>query len=127
VASAAQGRWNREVVQRVGVESAQRVLVVGRGEDHEGHGVERGEQIEPRLSRHLHVEEQEVRLHLLERLASLRRVRGLADDLDFRVPAQEAAGSLRARRSSSTISALMVLVSPSVALLPPAKGPAATG
>src|SRR5262249_4572530 len=46
---------------------------------------------EARLARHLHVEEEQVRLQVLEGPARLRGAGRFADDLDLRVAAQEAA------------------------------------
>src|SRR5262249_30450726 len=80
-----------QVVERIDLEGAQRVLVIGRREDNKGHGIEGGEQVESRLAWHLHVEEQKLWLEVLERSAGLEGVRGLSDHLDLGMPAQETA------------------------------------
>ena len=49
-----------QVVDGVGFEGAQRVLVVGGGEDDEGLDVEAGEQFETVEARHLDVEEEHI-------------------------------------------------------------------
>src|SRR5262245_9503744 len=80
-----------QVVERAHLEGPEREFVIGRREDHERHRVERREEIEARLARHLHVEEEELRLQILERLPGGPGVRGLADDLDLGILAEETA------------------------------------
>ena len=74
----------QQIVQRMDIERAQRVLVVGRHEDDQRHarGADGFDDVEAGRAGHLHVQEHEVRLQPADRLDRLGAVLALGDDLE---------------------------------------------
>ncbi len=72
----------QQVVERPDLEGLYGVLVVGGGEDHRGDTSDATQHVEAGPLRHLHVEEAQVGLELVDDANRLVRIRGLADDLE---------------------------------------------
>ncbi len=72
-----------QIVERVNVEGAQRVRVVGGDEDHERHArrADGLDDVEPAVARHLHVEEDEIGLQFLDRGNRRHAIGALRDDV----------------------------------------------
>ena len=81
----------QQVVDRVHLECAQRVLVVRGDEDHRHVAADQLQHLEPIQLRHLHVEEQQVGRELRHRLHRLEAVGALRHDLDVRFGGEELA------------------------------------
>ncbi len=74
-----------QVVDRMQFERVDRVLIVGRAEDdRRAWPPERRGHFEAAASRHLNVEQHEIRRQLVDALDSLHAVFRIADDFDFR-------------------------------------------
>jgi hypothetical protein len=85
--------WLKQVVNRVGFECAERVLVEGRGEDDEGLSAESREQFEAVHARHLDIEEEHIdllRAKIVEGCDCDRGVGCSTDYLNFRKGREQA-------------------------------------
>ena len=78
--------WLQEVIQRIHLERPKRVLIISRGEDHDGQQCLRdsSQHLKSIHVRHLHVEKDQVRLGCLDLVDRLKTILAFANDLHVR-------------------------------------------